>query len=413
MAQIKPFMAVRPVEKLADRVAALPYDVYNRQEAKREVEREPLSFLKIDRAETQFPDEVDTYDPCVYQKAAELLAEMKKDGVYVSDPDHAYYIYRLTMDGRAQTGIVACASVDDYLDNVIKKHENTREEKEQDRIRHVDTLSAQTGPIFLAYRSKEEINEVVASVMEKEAPLYDFTAVDGISHTVWKVSEADQVKTIQDTFAGIDNIYIADGHHRAASAVKVGIKRRQEHPGYDGTEEFNYFLSVLFPDDQLMIMDYNRVVRDLNGLSTEDFLKKTEEIFTVSELGDKAQSPQRKGQFTMYLEGKWYLLEASPEMLGESDAVKSLDVSLLQEYLLEPVLGIHDPRTDDRIDFVGGIRGLEELERRAGTDMKVAFAMYPTSIAELFAVADAGLLMPPKSTWFEPKLRSGLFIHEI
>lgn len=413
MAQIKPFMAVRPVEKLADRVAALPYDVYNRQEAKREVEREPLSFLKIDRAETQFPDEVDTYDPCVYQKAAELLAEMKKDGVYVSDPDHAYYIYRLTMDGRAQTGIVACASVDDYLDNVIKKHENTREEKEQDRIRHVDTLSAQTGPIFLAYRSKEEINEVVASVMEKEAPLYDFTAVDGISHTVWKVSEADQVKTIQDTFAGIDNIYIADGHHRAASAVKVGIKRRQEHPGYDGTEEFNYFLSVLFPDDQLMIMDYNRVVRDLNGLSTEDFLKKTEEIFTVSELGDKAQSPQRKGQFTMYLEGKWYLLEASPEMLAESDAVKSLDVSLLQEYLLEPVLGIHDPRTDDRIDFVGGIRGLEELERRAGTDMKVAFAMYPTSIAELFAVADAGLLMPPKSTWFEPKLRSGLFIHEI
>lgn len=413
MAQIKPFMAVRPVEKLADRVAALPYDVYNRQEAKREVEREPLSFLKIDRAETQFPDEVDTYDPCVYQKAAELLAEMKKDGVYVSDPDHAYYIYRLTMDGRAQTGIVACASVDDYLDNVIKKHENTREEKEQDRIRHVDTLSAQTGPIFLAYRSKEEINEVVASVMEKEAPLYDFTAVDGISHTVWKVSETEQVKTIQDTFAGIDDIYIADGHHRAASAVKVGIKRRQEHPGYDGTEEFNYFLSVLFPDDQLMIMDYNRVVRDLNGLSTEDFLKKTEEIFTVSELGDKAQSPQRKGQFTMYLEEKWYLLEASPEMLAESDAVKSLDVSLLQEYLLEPVLGIHDPRTDDRIDFVGGIRGLEELERRAGTDMKVAFAMYPTSIAELFAVADAGLLMPPKSTWFEPKLRSGLFIHEI
>ena len=340
MAQIKPFMAVRPVEKLADRVAALPYDVYNRQEAKREVEREPLSFLKIDRAETQFPDEVDTYDPCVYQKAAELLAEMKKDGVYVSDPDYAYYIYRLTMDGRAQTGIVACASVDDYLDNVIKKHENTREEKEQDRIRHVDTLSAQTGPIFLAYRSKEEINEVVASVMEKEAPLYDFTAVDGISHTVWKVSETDQVKTIQDTFAGIDDIYIADGHHRAASAVKVGIKRRQEHPGYDGTEEFNYFLSVLFPDDQLMIMDYNRVVRDLNGLSTEDFLKKTEEIFTVSELGDKAQSPQRKGQFTMYLEEKWYLLEASPEMLAESDAVKSLDVSLLQEYLLEPVLGL-------------------------------------------------------------------------
>ena len=413
MAKIKPFMAVRPVEELADRVAALPYDVYNRQEAKKEVEREPLSFLKIDRAETQFSDEVDTYDPCVYQKAAELLAQMKKDGVYVSDRDNAYYIYRLTMNGRAQTGIVACASVDDYLENVIKKHENTREEKEQDRIRHVDTLSAQTGPIFLAYRSREEINRVVSSVMEKEVPLYDFTAVDGISHTVWKISAADQVKTIQDTFAEIDDIYIADGHHRAASAVKVGLKRRQEHPGYDGTEEFNYFLSVLFPDDQLMIMDYNRVVRDLNGLSTEDFLKKTGEIFKVSKLGETAQPPQRKGQFTMYLEGQWYLLEASEGMLAESDAVKSLDVSLLQEYLLEPVLGIHDPRTDDRIDFVGGIRGLQELERRARTDMKVAFAMYPTSIAELFAVADAGLLMPPKSTWFEPKLRSGLFIHEI
>ena len=413
MAQIKPFMAVRPVEELADRVAALPYDVYNRQEAKKEVQREPLSFLKIDRAETQFPDEVDTYDPCVYQKAAELLKEMEKDGVYVSDHDKAYYIYRLTMNGRAQTGIVACASVDDYLENVIKKHENTREEKEQDRIRHVDTLSAQTGPIFLAYRSKEEINQVVASVMEQEAPLYDFTAVDGISHTVWKISAQDQVKRIQDTFASIDDIYIADGHHRAASAVKVGLKRRQEHPGYDGTEEFNYFLSVLFPDDQLMIMDYNRVVRDLNGLTTEDFLKKTEEIFHVSVLGENAQSPQHKGQFTMYLEGQCYLLEASEAMLTESDAVKSLDVSLLQEYLLEPVLGIHDPRTDDRIDFVGGIRGLEELEKRTQTDMKVAFAMYPTSIAELFAVADAGLLMPPKSTWFEPKLRSGLFIHEI
>ena len=413
MAQIKPFMAVRPVEKLAGRVAALPYDVYNRQEAKAEVEREPLSFLKIDRAETQFPDEVDTYDDRVYQKAADMLAESRRDGIYMTDQDDAYYIYRLTMDGRAQTGIVACAAVDDYLDNVIKKHENTREEKEQDRIRHVDTLSAQTGPIFLAYRSREEINRVVETVMVKEAPLYDFMAADGISHTVWKIADADKVQQIRDTFASIDDIYIADGHHRAASAVKVGLKRRKEHPGYDGTEEFNYFLSVLFPDDQLMIMDYNRVVRDLNGLSAEEFLKRTNEIFTVTELGQKAKHPEKKGQFTMYLEGKWYLLEASGEMMAVSDAVKSLDVSLLQDYLLEPVLGIHDPRTDARIDFVGGIRGLGELERRTETDMKVAFALYPTSIAELFAVADAGLLMPPKSTWFEPKLRSGLFIHEI
>lgn len=339
MAQIKPFMAVRPVEKLADRVAALPYDVYNRQEAKAEVEREPLSFLKIDRAETQFPDEVDTYDDRVYQKAADMLAESRRDGVYMTDQDNAYYIYRLTMNGRAQTGIVACAAVDDYLNNVIKKHENTREEKEQDRIRHVDTLSAQTGPIFLAYRSREEINRVVEDVMANEAPLYDFTAVDGISHTVWKIADADKVQQIRDTFASIDDIYIADGHHRAASAVKVGLKRRKEHPRYDGTEEFNYFLSVLFPDDQLMIMDYNRVVRDLNGLSAEEFLKKTKEIFTVTELGQKAEHPEKKGQFTMYLEGKWYLLEASGEMMAVSDAVKSLDVSLLQNYLLEPVLG--------------------------------------------------------------------------
>ena len=317
------------------------------------------------------------------------------------------------MNDRAQTGIVACAGVDDYLNNVIKKHENTREEKEQDRIRHVDTLSAQTGPIFLAYRSRSEINEVVSRVMETQKPLYDFTAVDGISHTVWKIADHKQVAQIQDTFASINEIYIADGHHRAASAVKVGLKRREEHPGYNGTEEFNYFLSVLFPDDQLMIMDYNRVVSSLNGLSTEAFLEETGKIFKVTKLGETAKHPVHKGQFTMYLDGQWYSLDASEEMLKETDAVKSLDVSLLQNYLLEPVLGIHDPRTDARIDFVGGIRGLEELERRAQSDMKVAFAMYPTSIAELFAVADAGLLMPPKSTWFEPKLRSGLFIHKI
>lgn len=413
MAQIRPFNAVRPTRELAERVAALPYDVYNREEAKTEVTREPLSFLKIDRAETQFPDSVDAYDDCVYDKARQLLEQMEEEGTYLSDSEPGYYIYRLTMDGRAQTGIVACASVDDYLNNVIKKHENTREEKEQDRIRHVDTMSAQTGPIFLAYRSRDEINDVVAEVVQNQEPLYDFTAVDGISHTVWKIEDRAQVSAVQNAFRSIDDIYIADGHHRAASAVKVGLKRREAHPGYDGTEEFNYFLSVLFPDDQLMIMDYNRCVRDLNGLSVQEFLEKAEASFRIQKLGTKAQAPQEKGQFTMYLEGEWYLLQASEEMLSIQDAVKSLDVSLLQDYLLGPVLGIQDPRTDERIDFVGGIRGLEELERRASGDMKVSFAMYPTSIAELFAVADAGLLMPPKSTWFEPKLRSGLFIHKI
>lgn len=412
MAQIRPFHAIRPEKTVADRVAALPYDVYNRSEAKEETEREPLSFLRIDRAETQMADEIDTYAPEVYDKALEIFEQMQADGIYISDSDEAYYIYQLTMDGRTQTGIAALASVDDYLSGAIKKHENTREEKEQDRIRHVDTLSAQTGPIFLAYRANTVINQIVGQVMEQDAPLYDFVSPDGIGHRMWKIPAKVQVQQIQEAFAGISDIYIADGHHRAASAVKVGLKRREEHPGYDGTEEFNYFLSVLFPDEQLMIMDYNRSVQDLNGLTVDEFLQRIEPHFSVARL-DQAEHPQAKGEITMYLEGQWYRLKASKELMAISDPVKSLDVSLLQDYLLGPVLGIGDPRTDGRIDFIGGIRGLEELERRADNDMKVSFAMYPTSISELFSVADAGLLMPPKSTWFEPKLRSGLLIHQI
>jgi len=412
MAVVKPFKAVRPEKEYAKRVAALPYDVYNRQEAKEEVKKEEFSFLKIDRAETQFPDTVDTYDSCVYRKAKEIYQQMKKDGIFISDEEPCYYIYRLTMDGRSQAGIVACASVDDYLNNVIKKHENTREEKEQDRICHVDTLSAQTGPIFLAYRSNAEVNQIVNRVMEETVPLYDFTTPDKVGHTVWKIAEEKEIQTIQQAFEKIRNIYIADGHHRAASAVKVSLKRREQKGEYDGTEEFNYFLSVLFPDDQLMIMDYNRCVKDLNGFTKEEFLEKAGKYFTITKLS-KAEKPSKKGEVTMYLEQEWYLLRATEELLQVSDAVASLDVSVLQEYLLQPILGIDDPRTDERIDFVGGIRGLLELERRADSDMKVSFAMYPTSIGELFAVADAGLLMPPKSTWFEPKLRSGLFIHEI
>ncbi len=412
MATVKPFVAVRPREDVASKVAALPYDVYNRQEAKEAAGREPLSFLNIDRAETQFSDDVDTYDPKVYGKARELYEARKAEGVYVTDGERCYYIYQLTMDGREQTGIVACASVDDYLNSVIKKHENTREEKEQDRIRHVDTLSAQTGPIFLAYRSQEVINGIVTRVTGDILPLYDFTAEDGVTHRVWKVDDSTDVEIIEGAFSGIGEIYIADGHHRAASAVKVSLKRREEHPDYDGSEEFNYFLSVLFPDDQLMIMDYNRSIKDLNGLTVEEFLERIQENFSLKPM-DGAGHPEKKGQATMYLDGKWYRLEISEKLRQIGDAVDSLDVSLLQDYLFEPILGIGDPRTDERIDFIGGIRGLEELERRADSDMKISFAMYPTSIHELFAVADAGLLMPPKSTWFEPKLRSGLFIHEI
>ena len=411
MADIKPFVCVRPAEDVVSAVAALPYDVYNREEAKEVVAKNPKSFLAIDRAETQFPDDVDTYDDRVYAKAAQMLKDWIADGTFIRDNRECYYIYELTMDGRTQTGIAACASIDDYANQVIKKHENTRADKEQDRIRHVDTCSAQTGPIFLAYRSNDAINAVVEKV-KKTAPLYDFVAEDGIGHRVYRIAEAEDIAAIEEAFAKIKEIYIADGHHRAASAVKVGLMRRAEHPDYDGTEEFNYFLSVLFPDDQLMIMDYNRVVKDLNGMTEEEFLGKMNDLFEVGTPQKEAVHPTEKGSFSMYLGDNWYACRMKEADLS-SDPVDGLDVSILQNVLLHPVLGIEDPKTDKRIDFVGGIRGLEELERRVHSDCKVAFAMYPTSIGELFAVADAGRLMPPKSTWFEPKLRSGLFIHAL
>ena len=411
MADIKPFKCVRPAEKYAADVAALPYDVYNRQEAKKAVEGKPLSFLNIDRAETQFDDSVDTYADCVYDKAKELFEGEIAKGIFVQDEDAAYYIYELTMDGRSQTGIVACASIDDYLENRIKKHEKTRADKEEDRINHVDRTSAQTGPIFLAYRANDIINRIV-DANKASKPLYDFTSDDGIRHTVWKISDADDVRQIKEAFDSINSIYIADGHHRAASAVKVGLKRREANPGYTGDEEFNYFLSVLFPDEQLMIMPYNRVVKDLNGYSNDEFIDAVSKYFTVEEKGHRAFYPEQKGSFGMYLDGTWYLLTAKESIMSE-DPVDGLDVAILQDYLLTPILGIGDPRVDKRIDFVGGIRGLDELERRADSDMKLAFSMYPTSIGELFDVADADMLMPPKSTWFEPKLRSGLFIHRI
>lgn len=415
MADVKPFKAIRPKKDLEARIAALPYDVYNREEAKKEVEKEPLSFLRIDRAETQFADDVDTYADCVYEKAHDLLWNMVETGEFVQEEAPCYYVYELVMDGRSQTGITACASVDDYLSSVIKKHENTREDKELDRIRHVDICQAQTGPIFLAYRSRPEINEEVDRI-RKEAPLYDFTAPDGVIHRVWCIREERAIARIRGAFAQVQNIYIADGHHRCASAVKVSLKRREEFPDYTGEEEFNHFLSVLFPDDQLMIMDYNRVVKDLNGYSKEEFLEKISASFVVEKIGAEKVSPAEKRSFGMYLDDDWYRLTFRNEILTDEtamDPVSLLDVSLLQDYLLDPVLGIKNPKNDKRIDFVGGIRGLEELERRVHLDAEVAFSMYPTSIQELFAVSDAGLLMPPKSTWFEPKLRSGLFIHGI
>ena len=410
MAVVKPFKCVRPAVDKAALVAALPYDVYNRAEATEAVQGNDYSFLRIDRAETSLPEYVDTYDPQVYKHAKKLFQERMADGTFISDPDDCYYVYELIMNGRHQTGITACCSIDDYVNNVIKKHENTVEAKEYDRINHVDTLSAHTGPIFLAYRSNEVISAVVNKVKEGET-IYSFTSDDGITHNVWKIDDANDIKTIQDAFEQINSIYIADGHHRCASAVKAGLKRRDLNPEYTGEEEFNFFLSVLFPEDQLMIMPYNRVVSDLNDLTEEELLESITGFFIVRPK-DGPFAPDRKYTFAMLLGGKWYELEAKDFIKRVTDPVKKLDVSILQTYLLDPVLGIKDPRKDKRIAFIGGIRGIKELERRCKRDMKVAFAMYPTSIQELFAVADEGRLMPPKSTWFEPKLRSGLFIHK-
>lgn len=411
MARILPFKGIRPNKDMVSKIAALPYDVYNRAEAKEVVMKNPDSFLAIDRAETSFPDDVDTYDDRVYTKAHDMLWERIEKGDFVSDSEPVYYIYELIMDGRSQTGIVACASIDDYINNVIKKHENTRADKEVDRIRHVETCEAQTGPIFLAYRSNNIINGIVDRV-KSGAALYDFVAEDGIAHKAWIISSAEDIKAISEAFESMDSIYIADGHHRCASACKVGIKKREENPSYTGNEEFNYFLSVLFPDDQLMIMDYNRVIKDLNGMSESEFLSKINLVFDTLSSDIKPIKPTEKGQVSMYYNKKWTLLKVKSQFVSD-DPIKGLDVSILQNEILNPYLGIEDPKTDKRIDFVGGIRGLKELERRCETDCVLAFAMYPTSIQELFNVADAHLLMPPKSTWFEPKLRSGMFIHSI
>ena len=424
---VKTFAAIRPTARVADQVAALPYDVYDRAEAVAAVDGEPLSFLNIDRPETQFPADADMHAPEVYAKARELFDARRADGTFVTEPAPCFYLYELTMNERSQTGVVACCAIDDYLENVIKKHENTLEKKELDRIRHIDALDAQTGPIFLTYRDSDAIDILVAAV-KKTAPLYDFTGEDGVTHRVWRMAAASEEVACSQAYAGlvaafakVPCAYIADGHHRAASAVKVGLARREANPGYDGTEEFNYFMSVLFPASQLSILAYNRVVRDLNGLTKDEFLNALageNGPFEIIHTQESQLEPIDKGAVGMYLDREWYGLGVKPEF-ESSDPVDGLDVSILQEKVLAPILGIGDPRTDERIEFVGGIRGLRELERKVnridarGDGPAVAFAMFPTSIDELLNVADADRLMPPKSTWFEPKLRSGLFAHLI
>ena len=416
MSVIRPFKAIRPAANLASKVAALPYDVMSSDEAREMVIGNPYSFLHIDKAEIDLSPDIDLYDDKVYEKASENLQKMIADGVFIKDNSPMLYIYTLTMNGKSQTGLVSCTSIDEYLDGKIKKHELTREAKEKDRIRHVDTCNANTGPIFLTYKHREEISSIIENFKKNEPPVYDFVTEDDITHTVWVIDKEEIIKKLTDEFKKVSALYIADGHHRNASAVKVGLKRREEFPNFSEDDEFNFYLSVLFPDDQLFIMDYNRVVKDLNGLCDDEFFDKIREYFIISERGEKGSpyKPKKARAFGMYIGGKWFSLEAKENVGEGEDVVGRLDVSILQNYLLSPVLGIDDPRSDDRIDFIGGIRGLSELEKRVDSgEMKAAFSMFPTSMDELMEIADSGKIMPPKSTWFEPKLRSGLFIHEL
>ncbi len=411
MAHIRPFKALKPRKDLTAKIAALPYDVYSEDEAREAVLNDKYSFLRIDRAETQFPKGTDIYSDKVYEKAASMLSEMEDKGEFVEDGSPSFYVYELTWKGRTQTGLVACSSVDDYINGVVKKHENTRKEKEADRIRHVDTCNAQTGPIFLAYKGTDEINEIISRVKMSD-PYADFEKDGGVRHRTWTIDDEQTIQTLIKAFDKLGCTYIADGHHRAASAVKVSLMRRDANPSYTGDEEFNYFLSVLFPADELKILDYNRVLKSLKGNSEEELIEKLKEKFYIEKNGKDEFSPSKKGEMGFYIGEEWYKLNVKDELVSK-DPVEGLDVAYLQREVLMPIFGIEDPTTDKNIDFVGGIRGLKELERRCHLDCKAAFAMYPTDIMELFAVADAGRLMPPKSTWFEPKLLSGLFIHKI
>lgn len=410
MSIILPFKGIRPQKELAASIAALPYDVYTSEEARAVVQAEPRSFLKIDRAETLLPPDTDMYAHRVYETARDTLNEMIQDGSFVQDDTGCYYIYALTMNERTQTGLVGCASIDDYMNGVILRHENTLEAKELDRIRHIDVCSAQTGPIFLTHRPDSALRLILDQIKHQENALYDFTGSDGIRHQVWKISSPDTIRYISDLYAHMPRLYIADGHHRAASAVKVGLKRRNADPGFTGSEEYNFFLSVLFPSDELKIYSYDRVVTDKNGCTFASFLDKIKDGFEIGETMPGSFRPVNKGEFGVYSDGTWYRIKAKPELLSDHP-VRGLDVSILQEHILAPVLGIRDPKTDSRIRFIGEIKGLTALEHAADISGGIAFSMYPTSMEELLRIADAGMLMPPKSTWFEPKLRSGLFIH--
>ena len=410
MATLRPFRGVRPLPQYAAAVAARPYDVLNSDEARAEAAGKPLSFLHVGKPEIDLPREIDLYDPRVYEKGRENLQRLMSDGILAQDSQPSYYLYAQTMGDHTQYGIVGCASVHEYADDIIKKHELTRKDKEDDRTRHVRVTNAHSGPIFLTYRADPAIDALAGAIRSGRAE-YDFVADDGIRHQLWVAADPSVTRRLEEAFRAIANFYVADGHHRSAAAARVGREMAAANPHHTGTEEYNVFLAVLFPHNQLRIMDYNRVVRDLNGRTPGAFLAEVGKRFTVSP-AQRQVRPAAKSLFGMYMDGTWYELQAPPGMLSVPDPVERLDVSILQRELLGPVLGIDDPRTSKRIDFVGGIRGLGELERRVNSgEMAVAFALHPTSIEELLAIADAGKIMPPKSTWFEPKLRDGVVVH--
>jgi uncharacterized protein (DUF1015 family) len=410
MAVFKPFKAFRPTSNKAKDVAAYPYDVVNSDEAREIVKGNPDSFLRVGKPEVDLDPNISLYDAKVYAKGKENLDRLVSDGILVEDATPCFYVYSLTMNGRTQNGLVGCASVEDYWNDVIKKHEFTRKQKEQDRCEHVRVTNAHTGPIFLTYKDDSDINTLIAKV-KQNTPDNDHVANDGIRHQTWLIDGKEDIDFIQNRLAEVPSFYVADGHHRSAAAAIVGRERKEANPNHTGNENYNRFLAVLFPASELYIMDYNRLVVDLNGNSVSEFLDKLAEKFTVEKSATKV-APSKKGEFGFYTEGNWYKLNIKPELVDANDPVESLDVALLQKHVLDNLLAIEDPRTDERIDFVGGIRGLDELVRRVDSgEMKAAISMFHTSIEELMNIADAGEVMPPKSTWFEPKLRDGLFVH--
>lgn len=412
MAIIKPFKAIRPTNEYVNMVAELPYDVMNREEAKQIAKNNKYSFLHIDRAEIDLDDNVNEHDEKVYLKAKENLNEFLNNNVFMRDKDDAIYIYRQIVNNRSQTGIVACVAVEDNFNGVVKKHEYTKPDKELDRTNHIKYCNANTGTILLTYKNQEEIDKIVDYYVYFMPPIYDFKTDDNVTHTIWKVEKKRDIQDLIKEFDKVENLYIADGHHRCAAAENIALEERRRNPNYTGEEEFNYYTAMIAPDNKLHVMDYNRVVKDLNGLTEEEFLNKIKEKFIVKETKNNYK-PNKKGQVGMYLEDKWYTIEFGKEYLESDNIVDSLDISILQNHILDEILGITNPRTDKRIDFIGGIRGLQEIEKRVHEDMKVGFLMYPTDINELISIADENKVMPAKSTWFEPKVRCGLFLHEI